>query len=80
MFGMADGGGNLGELLDGVADLFVEHPPVGDHDHRVEQRLALVFQPHELVRQPGDGVALAAARRVLDQVAPADAALSGLGP
>jgi len=76
---MANGGGDLGELLDGVADLLVEHAPVGDHNDRVEQCLALVLQPHKLVRQPGDGVALAAARRVLDQVTPADAALGGIG-
>ena len=33
----------------------------------------VLWQPDELVRQPGDRVGLAAARRVLDQVAPAGA-------
>ena len=79
VFGMADSGGDLGELLDGVADLLVENPPVGDNDDRIEQRLALVLQPHKLVRQPGNGVALSTARRVLDQVAPTDTNFSGIG-
>ena len=51
-------------------ELAVEHAPVGDDDDRVEDALvARVVQRRELVRQPGDGVALAAAGRVLDQVA-----------
>ncbi|NLJ26516.1 MAG: hypothetical protein GX433_00685 [Deltaproteobacteria bacterium] len=29
VFGMADSDEDLGELLDGVADLLVEHPPEG---------------------------------------------------
>ena len=33
----------------------------------------------ELVREPGDGVALATPRRMLDQVAPARAVLGGVG-
>ena len=36
VFGMADGGPDLGELLDRVADLLVEDAPVGDHDDGVE--------------------------------------------
>ena len=55
----ADDGGDLGELLDVVADLLVEDPPVGDHDDRVEDRLAVLLQPDQLVGQPGDRVALA---------------------
>ncbi len=35
--GVADGGRHLGELLDRVLDLFVQHPAVGHHDHGVEQ-------------------------------------------
>ena len=36
VLGVPHRGGDLGELLDGVADLLVEHAPVGDHDDRVE--------------------------------------------
>lgn len=32
----------------------------------------VLLQPYKLVRQPGNGVALAAARRMLDQISPAD--------
>ena len=70
--GVAHDGADLGELLDGVPDLLVQQPPVGDHDHRIEERLAVPLQPDELVAQPGDGVGLAAARRVLDQILGAD--------
>ena len=79
LLGMAHRGRHLGKLLDGVLDLLVQHPPVGDHDHRVEPRLAAVLQADELVRQPGDGVALAAAGRVLDQIPLAGAACLGVG-
>jgi hypothetical protein len=64
---------HLGELLDGVLDLLVEDPAVGDDDDRVEDRRLVLLEPDELVREPRDGVRLAAARRVLDQVAPARA-------
>ena len=57
------------ELPDGLLELAVQHPPVGHHHHRVEDPPILpVVQHRELVGQPGDGEALAAARRVLDQV------------
>ena len=62
-------------LPDRVADLAVEEDAVGDDDDRVEDRGALPGQPDQLVGEPGDGVALAAAGRVLDQVAPARAAV-----
>ena len=61
------------------SNLLVQHLPVGDHDDRVEPRLAAVLQADELMRQPGDGVALAAAGRVLDQIPFADAAGLGIG-
>ena len=32
VFGMAYGGRDLGELFDGIPDLFVHHAPVGDDD------------------------------------------------
>ncbi|OPY88472.1 MAG: hypothetical protein A4E72_01338 [Syntrophus sp. PtaU1.Bin208] len=58
----ADDRRDLGKLLDGVADLFVEDAPVGDHNDGIEQGFAPPFQTNELVGQPGDGVALAAPR------------------
>ena len=62
---------DLGVLPDGVADLPVEDDAVGDDDDRVEDRGAVLLEADQSVGQPGDGVALAAARRVLDQVAAA---------
>ncbi len=59
-------GRDLGKLLDCVADLPVEHPPVGNYDDGVEDGLAFPLQTDELVGEPGDGVALAAACRMLD--------------
>ena len=66
-------------LPDGVADLAVEEDAVRDDDDGVEDRGALPGQPDQLVGEPGDGVALAAAGRVLDQVAAARAAVPGVG-
>ena len=68
MLGVADGRADLRELLDGVADLLIENPPVGDHDHRVEHLAVAIARADQLVRQPGDRVRLAGARRVLDQL------------
>ena len=76
---VSDGGADLGVLLDGVADLAVEEDAVGDHDDRVEDRGVVLFKPDQLVGQPGDGVGLAAARRVMDQVALARAVRAGVG-
>ncbi len=67
-------GAHLRELLDGVADLLVEDAPVGDDDDRVEDWSLGLRKADELVRKPGNRVRLAAARRVLDQIAPARAA------
>ena len=51
-------------------ELAVEHAPVGDDHDRVEDAPVVgVVQRRELVGEPGDGEALAAAGRVLDQVA-----------
>ena len=70
VLGVADRRADLGELLDRVADLLVEDAPVGDDDDRVERpSSSSCFEADELVREPGDGVRLAAAGRVLDQVA-----------
>ena len=62
-----------GRLLEaariGLLELAVEHAAVGDHDDRVEDAVVLgVVQRRQPVRQPGDGVALAGAGRVLDEV------------
>ena len=66
---MAHRGSNLGELLDGVANLLVQNPTVGDHDDGVEDWRAVSFETDQLMGQPSDGVRLAAPGRVLDQVA-----------
>ncbi len=59
---------HLGVFPDRVSDLPVEDAAVGDDDDRVEDRSVVLFQPDQLVGQPSDRKALAAARRVLDQV------------
>ena len=57
------------KLVNGVLQLLVEHPPVGDHHHLVEHLLVgVVVQRRQSVRQPGDRVALARSGRVLHQV------------
>ncbi len=53
--------------------------PVGDDDDRVKGQLAVPAQTDELVGQPGNRVRLAAAGRVLDQVAPPGAVLGRIG-
>ena len=77
--GVSDHRPHLRVLPDRVPDLTVEEGPVGDHDDRVKDRRVVPGQPGQLAGQPDDGVALAAARRVLDQVAPARAVLAGVG-
>ena len=65
------------ELPDGLLELAVEHTPVGhDHDRVEDASVIPIVQHRELVGQPGDGEALAAARRVLDQVALAGAVVT----
>ena len=66
-----DGGADLRVLPDRVGDLPVEDESVGDDDDRVEDGGVVPREPDQLVGQPSDGIALATARRVLDQVAPA---------
>ena len=57
------------ELIDGVLKLLVEHDAIGDHDHAVKDPLVgRIVQGSEPMRQPTDGVALAAARRMFDEV------------
>ena len=57
------------ELVDGVLELLIEHDAVRDHDHTVEDALVVgVMQGREPMGQPSDGVALAAAGGVLDEI------------
>ena len=51
----------LTDILENYAQV-VENAPIGDHDDRVEHLLAAALDADELVREPGDGVRLAAAR------------------
>ena len=80
---MAHGGTHLHELLDRGLDLAVEDAPISDDDHRVEDLITCVItdalEANQLVSQPGDRVRLAAAGRVLDEVALARAMLSHIG-
>ena len=66
------------ELVDRVLELLVEHHAVGHDDHAVEDPLVpVVVQRGQPVGKPADAVALAAARRVLDQVVLSDAVCPG---
>ena len=57
------------DLVDRILQLPVEHLPVGDDDHAVEDLLILrVVQAGQPVRKPGDAVGLPAAGGMLDQV------------
>ena len=55
------------EVAHVLLQLAVQHAAVGDDDDSVEdRRVGGVVERGQLVRQPGDGEALAAARAVLD--------------
>jgi hypothetical protein len=70
----------LFELAHRRLQLPVEHAAIGDDHDRVEHPLVgRVVQRRQLVRQPPDGEALAAPRRVLDEVALAGAAGTRIG-
>lgn len=69
MLRVADGGGNLGKLLDGVANLLVEIPAVGDDKYRIKNGGAFPLQSNKLVGEPGNRVTLATAGGVLNQIA-----------
>ena len=57
------------EVEERLLQLRVDHVAVGDHQHGVEHLLVLrVVQLGEKVRRPRDGVGLARAGRVLDQI------------
>src|SRR5581483_8614367 len=63
----ADDGGYLGELLNGLSDLLVEHQAVSNHYDGVESRLSSSLQPDQLVGKPGNRIAFARTRRMLDE-------------
>jgi hypothetical protein len=68
------------ELQHGRLELAVEDAPVGDDHDRVEDApVVRVVERRELVGEPSDRKALAAPRRVLDQVALAHARPAGVG-
>ena len=59
---------HLGVFPDRVSDLPVEDAAIGDDDDGVEDWSVVPFQPDQLMGQPCNRIAFAAARRVLDQV------------
>ena len=67
-FGMADGGPDLGELLDRVVDLLVEDAPVGDHNDGIEHLHVVLPETNQLVGEPGDGVGLPATGRMMNEI------------
>ena len=77
--GVSHGRAYLSVLPDRVADLLVQDAAVGHDDDGIEDGLAVLFQRDHLMRQPCDGKALAAAGRVLDQVAPTRPVLARVG-
>ena len=77
--GVPDRRTHHGVLLDRVADLLVQDAAVGDDDNRVERNRPVMFQPDQLMGQPGDRIALAAPRGVLDEIALSGAVLCHVG-
>lgn len=76
---MADRRAALVELLDGIVDLPVENASVGDDDDGIADRRVVPRHLDRLVREPDDGVGLAAIRGVLDQIAFAHAVALHVG-
>ena len=74
---------DLGEILYVFAQLLVEQPAVRDHDDAVEHRLVQAARPRQagafgigfdqLIGRPGDRIRFPRARRMLNQIAVADA-------
>ena len=75
---MADGGSDLRELLDRVANLLVKDTAVGYHDDRVKHDCVAVAETDQLMSKPGDGVGLSAASRMLDEIPLAGSILLGI--
>jgi len=70
----------LFEVLDRLLELAVEDLAVGDDDDGVEHRLVVVVvERGQAVGEPSDGIGLAAAGGVLDEVALSGAVLAGMG-
>ena len=76
---MIDDGRDLRKLSYGVVDLLVQDSPVGDDDDGIDNRDAVVLETDKPVRQPGDGVRLAATGGVLDEVSPSDSRFGHIG-
>ena len=68
-----DGIGELHELFDRIADLFIEIDAVGYDDNGVEKRFAVMLEADQLMRKPGNGVGFPAAGAVLNEIAFPDA-------
>ena len=45
-----------------------KNPPVRYHDHRIDHRVSILFQPDQLMGQPGNGIGFAGPGAVLDQI------------
>ena len=57
------------KLIDGVLQLAVQHPAVGDDNDRLEDLLVMVIvQAGEPVGQPGDGIGLTGTGAVLNEI------------
>src|SRR5450755_26718 len=57
------------ELLDCLLQLAIKDAPIGDDDDGVEDTfIVFVVEERELIGKPGEGIALAAARAVFDEV------------
>ena len=57
---MADGRAYLSELLDGVLDLLIENPAVGNDNDGIEYRGVIFLKADQLVCKPGNRIGLAA--------------------
>ena len=57
------------ELVDGILKLLVKYHPVGNHNDRIEYLVVVPsVEARQSVGQPRYGIALSAARRMLDEV------------
>jgi hypothetical protein len=66
--GVLDHAQRLLERPDGLVELAVQHPGIGDDDDGVQDTAVVgVVERRELVGQPGDGHAVAAAAKTLDR-------------
>ena len=68
-----NGIGELHELFDRIADLFIKIDAIGYDDNGVEKRFAVMLEADQLMRKPGNGVGFSAAGAVLNEIAFPDA-------